>query len=918
MISPLRVCLSVCLLSVCVARADATAYYVSAAGNDANAGTLSAPWRTLARVNAVTLQPGDSVMLRGGDRFPGGLSFDSADAGTTSAPIAITSYGAGRATIAAAGAPGVSVYNAAGYRLSNLTVVGNGSATTGIIFYADLPGGVKLPYVRIDAVDVGGFGRNGIEIGSWNGATGYRDVQITNATAHDNTLTGIVVYAQQPNVHESIYIGGARAFNNPGLAGTTTNSGSGIVLGSVNGATIERSVAHSNGWRCTAPEGPVGIWAYDSTNVIIQHNESYGNRTGGKVDGGGFDLDQNVSLSTVQYNYSHDNDGAGYLLAHAPANDNHRGNVVRFNISENDGRKNSYAAIELWGRIVATEIYNNTVFLSPSTSGLPRAVRVGNASITDRDVSGVHLRNNILQTTGGLPLVEVTTGQLAGAADLRFQGNDYFSATGFAVRWGSTTYSSLAAWRTAGQEMNGSTAVGRTDDPMLTAPGAGGTLDDATRLETLDAYRLKAGSPLVDAGLNLASMFAIDSAGADFYATVLAGAPDIGAHEVRSTAASTTDIVLYALHATTIAGAWAPVSDPTAAGATRLRHRDAGAPKLSTPLAAPANYFELTFAADAGTGYRLWIRGKADADNWANDSVYVQFSDSIDANRVTQWRIGTTSAAAITIEDCSGCGLSGWGWQDNGYGVAVLGPLVYFAQSGMHTVRIQTREDGVSIDQVVLSSRTYRVTAPGALRNDTTILPLTTTVPTATATDILIYSSDIPASGILGDWTRVDDVTAAHGVSLKNANRGVAKILAPLATPVSHVDVPFQALAGVPYHLWVRLRASGNAAGNDSLYVQFSGAVDASGAPRYRIGTTTGGAVILQDFSGAPISGWGWNDDGWASTAPPLYFATSGPQTLRLQPREDGVFVDQIVLSPGRYLYTSPGALTNDTTILNR
>jgi hypothetical protein len=39
-------------------------------------------------------------------------------------------------------------------------------------------------------------------------------------------------------------------------------------------------------------------------------------------------------------------------------------------------------------------------------------------------------------------------------------------------------------------------------------------------------------------------------------------------------------------------------------------------------------------------------------------------------------------------------------------------------------------------------------------------------------------------------------------------------------------------------------------------------------------------------------------------------------QTIRIQQREDGVSIDQIVLSPSRYRTTSPGALKNDRTIL--
>jgi hypothetical protein len=77
----------------------------------------------------------------------------------------------------------------------------------------------------------------------------------------------------------------------------------------------------------------------------------------------------------------------------------------------------------------------------------------------------------------------------------------------------------------------------------------------------------------------------------------------------------------------------------------------------------------------------------------------------------------------VNLEDCSGCGLSGWGWQDNGWGVGVLGPEIFFATSGTHTIRIQAREDGFSIDQIVLSPSRFISSAPGALKNDSTIVP---------------------------------------------------------------------------------------------------------------------------------------------------------------------------------------------------
>ena len=104
--------------------------------------------------------------------------------------------------------------------------------------------------------------------------------------------------------------------------------------------------------------------------------------------------------------------------------------------------------------------------------------------------------------------------------------------------------------------------------------------------------------------------------------------------------------------------------------------------------------------------------------------MFVQFSGSVIPGSTTPtWRIGTTSATDVNLEDCSGCGLNGWGWQDNGWGSATaMGPDVYFAATGPQTIRIQTREDGFAIDQVVLSPATYLTARPGPQRDDTTIL----------------------------------------------------------------------------------------------------------------------------------------------------------------------------------------------------
>jgi putative Ig domain-containing protein len=180
------------------------------------------------------------------------------------------------------------------------------------------------------------------------------------------------------------------------------------------------------------------------------------------------------------------------------------------------------------------------------------------------------------------------------------------------------------------------------------------------------------------------------------------------------------EVVLYAAAATRVAGAWSLVADPTAAGGARMSNPDAAAAKLTAALANPTNYFEVTFQAEAGVAYHLWLRGKADKNAWANDSVYVQFAGSVDAAGAAINRIGTTGAATVSIEDGTNAGLSGWGWADDSY--SGLGSAMYFATTGTQTVRIQVREDGVSLDQIVLSADKYAAVAPGATKSDATIL----------------------------------------------------------------------------------------------------------------------------------------------------------------------------------------------------
>ncbi|PRY40123.1 putative secreted protein (Por secretion system target) [Spirosoma oryzae] len=71
-----------------------TTYYVAASGNDGNSGRSSdAPYKTIDKVNSLSLQPGDQVLFRRGDTFRGSLKIRQS--GVANRPIVVDAFGEG-------------------------------------------------------------------------------------------------------------------------------------------------------------------------------------------------------------------------------------------------------------------------------------------------------------------------------------------------------------------------------------------------------------------------------------------------------------------------------------------------------------------------------------------------------------------------------------------------------------------------------------------------------------------------------------------------------------------------------------------------------------------------------------------------------------------------------------------------------
>lgn len=511
-------------------------FYVSAAGDDAARGTSpEQAWRTLDRASSAVLLPGERLLLEGGSRFAGRLLIDAADAGDPARPLVVGSYGHGRAVIESGADAAVAVVDTAGVEITDLVALGAApvqSGSAGIRFFSDLPEDRRLVHAVVERVEVSGFA-NGIEIGSARAGTGFRDVRIADSVVHDNRDAGLTVYgppfdaATPAFAHEAVTVSGVTAHGNAGdAANLTRNTGNGIVLGSVRNGTVTRSVAHDNGGAGGAGEGPVGIWTYDSTGVVIEHSLSYRNRTAKLTDGGGFGLDQNTADSVLQYNLSYDNHGPGYLVYTGQDNDAHTGSTVRFNVSSGDARRWSvYGGITVLGRVDDVRVYQNTVVMAPQSADPSSALRLGPG------ISDVRARNNLLVSDAAGPLVLAESG--FDRSTVALDGNAYVAdGVAWSLLWGPREYPSLREWSDAtGQEPAG---TGLDADPEL--PGSLVDLETtvADDLAALGGFAPRAGSPLRGAGLDLTAILAPETGIADLSgAPVRVGAPDVGALQAQ-------------------------------------------------------------------------------------------------------------------------------------------------------------------------------------------------------------------------------------------------------------------------------------------------------------------------------------------------------------------------------------------------
>ena len=490
-------------------------------------------------MNTVTFQPGDQILLKCGSVWNSQFLYPKGS-GSSGSPIVINMYGTGSKPLinnnrvynitvgAISQSTAVFLYNQSYWEINNLEVTNTGTPgdyVHGVYITAEETGQahnhIYVKNCNIHHVSANLGRGSGRDKGKNNGGvcfdvygdtvagTKFNDVRVENCYIYNCGGSGIKTWSDQFNYQ-------CHTPWTPHTGFVATNNvldhidGDGIVASMTDGALIEYNVVSWSHLRVSDPY--VAIWNYESDDTTMQFNECYLTQT--DTDGQGFDIDDYTERTKVQYNYSHDNVGGFILIIGMKTARGKCGtcdnNVVRYNISQNDGAEITKFA----GRSVHTDFYNN-VFYHSGAAGTPVVADIVRLS----DSVDAHLYNNVFDTWCGANFLQPDFGTKQG---FDFRRN---------IIYGDPDYSKWVS-----SYPNNQWGV----DPLFVAPGTGGT-----GRNTCNGYQLQAGSPAINYGIwsDSAELMALpshpgpigaDHGSQDYFGNALpypSGTPDAGAHE---------------------------------------------------------------------------------------------------------------------------------------------------------------------------------------------------------------------------------------------------------------------------------------------------------------------------------------------------------------------------------------------------
>jgi len=495
-------------------------YVDSTDGNDNYSGTSpEQAWKSLTPINNTTFIPGDKILFKAGTTYTGQL--EPQGSGEPNEPIIIDMYGDGnKPRIDGEGTvlDTLLLENVEYWELNNLEITNLGPTRenwrTGVRVLANSCG--TLHHIHLKNLYVhdvnGSLDKNTEGCGIYfesKGATPSRfdDLLIEDCHVVRTDRNGICGRSsftdRSSNWFPSL---------NVVIRGNLLEDigGDCIKPWGCEGCLVEYNVVHGGRQRCD--DYAAGIWPWSCDNTVIQFNEV--SHIKGTKDGQGFDSDYNCRNSLFQYNYSHDNDG-GFMLICGPAASSWSagtlGTVIRYNISQNDAERTFHIS---GGGVQDTYIYNNVIYVG---AGLDIPI------LLYGDWEGwpdnTHYYNNILYADG--------TARYAYATSRNEDGTyNYNSGLGSST---NNVFSNNVFYGNHVSPPVDPNAI--TADPNLVDPNSG-----SDGMDTLDGYKLQAGSPCIGAGTDTGIDYDDPNyinGGLDFWGNQLpdVNALDIGAHQ---------------------------------------------------------------------------------------------------------------------------------------------------------------------------------------------------------------------------------------------------------------------------------------------------------------------------------------------------------------------------------------------------
>jgi hypothetical protein len=502
-------------------------YYVSPEGSDANSGTsTTAAWRTLAQIARSTFHAGDSILFEGGKQFTGCLEISRQIArGTARKPVTIGAYGQGKFKLKADCANGrkaaIDVVGASGITIQDCVLSGDSGRTPYGIWIHN-PFAEVAKNITVQRCDISGFYTTADkEMGAEIFVTGHPGGGLDGVNIIDNVLhgadgptspdnNGLYGYGRNKNVRNILYQGNVIYDIGGKPGGFNGGEGNGMIANGVTNGVIQHNVAFNLGANVDTCGGPTGLWAYNASHITIQFNEVYNvkpKKFRKGCDWDGFDLDGHVTDSVIQYNYAHDNWGAGLAVY---IEGEWARNTIRYNVAINNAT--SWGASYFGNVVIANggegtdlRIYNNTLI----SEGPPNT----NAGVSIQgNPKGAIIANNLIVALNGANYYN--TGNEP--PDVRILSNSYYLSKNFAIRWKGKNYYDLDTWRAAtGSETIDGKSSAFVQDPGLDYRGLGQICQGYK--SSCPAIALQISRKFIGAGLDLTkSPYRLDIGNRDY------------------------------------------------------------------------------------------------------------------------------------------------------------------------------------------------------------------------------------------------------------------------------------------------------------------------------------------------------------------------------------------------------------------